>query len=61
MKAVPYKVEKHRLSHDVKCSQKILHSCIRHQRWEAAKQTCDRLRLLVRQLQLLEMQRLDET
>jgi hypothetical protein len=60
MKPVPYKVEKQRLAHDLRCTRKVLDSCIKHQRWEAAKSTCDRVRLLVRHLQLLEIQQTHE-
>jgi len=61
MKAVPYKIERQRLHHDLKNMRKVMDSCVRHGRWVAARECCERVGLLIRHLQLLEIQRANES
>ena len=60
MNILTYSAEKERLTHELRAAMSIIKSCVKRQRWEAAKQACDHLRYTVRQLELLEVQHGEE-
>lgn len=61
MNVLTYSAEKERLRHDLRSARSIMFVCVKNRRYTAAKEACDMMRHIIRQLELLDIQQERET
>lgn len=60
MNVVTYSAAMEKHKHDLVCFVAVFDSAVRRKWWEGAKDACDKMRHIVRQMELLEIQHKEE-